>query len=760
MRLTLRTLLAYMDGILDPADQEDLAKQVESSEVASDLVHRARDTTRRLRLPAPPVIDDPTGFGANVVAEYLDNTADAQAVAEFERHCLESDQHLAEVASCHHILTMVLGERAEVDAETRRRMYAIPEVAEALAKAQAAATAAAAAGTPASSPVVAPVGHRAEAHEVPDYLRGSSMASLMRWLPAIAALLLLAVVAYGAFRPGGWLQGDRDVVADGGAKPDGGEIDDAIGASDTDADDDEGGEAMETVEADPVGGDAEGDDAAGDTGDAGTGGGDLQGGESVDPDPPTGPTGGDNPGRLPSEGGTDEGGTRPIDPSDVTPPRLPTPDDAVGDPTTGPPVPPTGGGQVDGGEGDEGDSGDEGEEGDGAPEGPLPPTPVGQLASTAQVLLRYHAEDASWRRLPLRSVVMTGDRLLALPTYHPSITFSTEALNLTAELVDGTLLEVDQQRGEPVALRLDYGRLILSNPAGAPAEVRLVIGDTDSRVTLASRALLAIAAARPFVPGVDPIQMQAPIQAVCYAPQGGVTWASKTDEFTLEEPGKWQIAGLTASPVEPIESALPDWIDGRSLMSWEKLATGPIENRITTGEPVWPQLMEVFTAEIKSMKERATLAAICSAHVGHFYPFVKALANEDQRNAWAEEILTLRAAISRSVELAEEVKSAFVDLHGPERGEELYRMICGYSAEQIGATPEEWQTGALRQLVEWLNSPYLEYRVLASYNLEEITDLHFFSPASKPQIREREYRKMLSRLEEGRLGPKQADSGR
>ena len=32
MRLTLRTLLAYMDEILEPADHDELAKKIESSD--------------------------------------------------------------------------------------------------------------------------------------------------------------------------------------------------------------------------------------------------------------------------------------------------------------------------------------------------------------------------------------------------------------------------------------------------------------------------------------------------------------------------------------------------------------------------------------------------------------------------------------------------------------------------------------------------------------------------------------------------------
>jgi hypothetical protein len=139
MRLTLRTLLAYMDDILDPGDQEELGRKIESSPFATELIHRSRDAVRRVRLSAPDPMagadDDIHGgdhnLDANTAAEYLDNTLSPEAVADFERSCLEAgpnaDMLLAEAASCHHVLTMVLGEPAEVDADLRQRLYALAQ---------------------------------------------------------------------------------------------------------------------------------------------------------------------------------------------------------------------------------------------------------------------------------------------------------------------------------------------------------------------------------------------------------------------------------------------------------------------------------------------------------------------------------------------------------------------------------------------------------------------------------------------------------
>jgi hypothetical protein len=125
MRLTLRTLLAYLDDILEPSQTKEIGSKLTESKFASDLVERIREVMRRRRLSAPEVETADGSLDANVMAGYLDNTLPPDKVTEVEKTCLESDVHLAEAAACHQILTMVLGEPVEIAPDSRRRMYGL-----------------------------------------------------------------------------------------------------------------------------------------------------------------------------------------------------------------------------------------------------------------------------------------------------------------------------------------------------------------------------------------------------------------------------------------------------------------------------------------------------------------------------------------------------------------------------------------------------------------------------------------------------------
>ncbi len=132
MRLTLRTLLAYLDDTLEPNEIKEIGQKVAESDAAQELVARIKQVTRRRRLTTPPPAGPNAKFDANVIAEYLDNELTHEMVAELEKTCLESDVHLAEVASCHQILTLVLGEPALVPPTARERMYGLVKGREAI----------------------------------------------------------------------------------------------------------------------------------------------------------------------------------------------------------------------------------------------------------------------------------------------------------------------------------------------------------------------------------------------------------------------------------------------------------------------------------------------------------------------------------------------------------------------------------------------------------------------------------------------------
>src|SRR5262245_29230971 len=121
MRLTLRTLLAWLDDTLSPAAVREFGGQVADSPLSTEGVERIHRVARQRRLTVPPR-SGPDAVDANHVASYLDNELDPDQVNELEKRCLTSDVHLAEVASVHQILSLI-GQRAKVPAEARRRMY-------------------------------------------------------------------------------------------------------------------------------------------------------------------------------------------------------------------------------------------------------------------------------------------------------------------------------------------------------------------------------------------------------------------------------------------------------------------------------------------------------------------------------------------------------------------------------------------------------------------------------------------------------------
>lgn len=175
MKLTVRTLLAWLDHVLGSAEHAELADKVAGSLVAQRLIERVQAAVGSASLSAPPpagrgLADDP-----NTAAEFLDNVLDAERLAAFERVCIESDLHLADVAGCHAVL-----------AELHRDPGALEpfEVTSGLAALGGARAAAA-------GPVVDISTRRGPA---PAPAAGRRRGAWLAWLSAAVALLLLLVL--------------------------------------------------------------------------------------------------------------------------------------------------------------------------------------------------------------------------------------------------------------------------------------------------------------------------------------------------------------------------------------------------------------------------------------------------------------------------------------------------------------------------------------------------------------------------------------
>jgi hypothetical protein len=798
MRLTLRTLLAYMDEILEPADREELAKKVESSEFAHDLIHRTKDTMRRLRLSAPQVVGTGMALDPNTVAEYLDNMLPPESVADFERICLESDVHLAEVASAHHVLTMVLGEPAEVDPISRQRMYGI--AAEAERRKQTTAEAAPVYGSstygsstaPADYAAVTPAPHvfspnaagpapHTPTHEqdVPDYLRANAWTRHGTLLAACAAVLLLAIGWLVYTAAPGWIGAKPQVAAASKES----NRDTEVAVSDEPADeptDSDGAEAtmpaspprlnhpamapatppsespVESVPTTSVMDDTPAPIIA--TDEAAYG----YGNESTEPDNRYADG---EPQPIPPQAEPDAT-TANVIPAPLEPPSVPPTNVADGTPqlpadaSALPPVEPTeetaAAGLVPGGIA----SSDaamapaieptiEGiERVDSQTEGPIE---LGTYLDGKNVLLRFDPQSGAWYRLAPRTALVAGDRLLALPAFYPKLALAS---GLHVKLAGGTMIvlgETTNGSGEP-SIDVAYGKAVVVNTSNDQNGLQLSIGGETTDVQLGRNATLALDVVPKHQPGQDPRESAAPIVAEVFVRDGDVAWNDGSDKRDIPAPARWTVEGGVSSPTSA-NPAFPEWIDLEPVeQRSEKMFGAPtVEAALDPARPAEDQLLELY--ESSRRREVKSLVARSSVYAGLFVPFVEALRDSDQKSSWSSHVDTLRSAMALGPDSAERIHQTLVDQRGDQAADDLYEMLCGYDPQQY-ASPEEFQNSLATQLVDWMENDSLDYRVLAVQTMGELTGMRLMpNPAGTPSERARGVRLWRQRLKDGEVTP-------
>ena len=729
MRLTLRTLLAYLDNILEPDDTQDIGKKIEESEYATGLVHRIRDVMRRLRLSAPNLTERNPKFDANNVAEYLDNTLASEEVTDFEKVCLESDVHLAEVGSCHQILTLVLGEPAEIDPASRDRIYQIKDTQ-------------ASAGPPPTpafdaSRVVASAGggpqldlgqsdeefatrkHRTRP-TVPEYLREPR--KRRHWLPAAAAVMLVAcftVVVLMALRqfeptaPLGNALVQWGIIEGGKPSDEVAAVAKQRGEGRGARDEGPGEEAPMPEAVEPLTADSTVEPfEAPVIAPATERNGEARNGLSDVPDetvsmPPDAAVSIESPIRPEPDAESSE--TAVEAPVDATiapaPENILTPDEEVA---------------------------------------PLPPEPLGRLVSNEQVLLRNDTQ-RGWIRVAANQMLMP-QRLLALPTYRNEIRLS---IGVTLEVLGGTQIELLASGPQELpGIRVLYGRVVMMPLAQPGSRLRVAFGDRSGIVAFPdAESVAALEVRRLHVPGTNPEAGPPQVVADLYASTGSAVWGEiggggdgKT--LRLTAPQRVRFNGeLTSEPVA--SKALPPWIVAESIGDLDRRASKAIEQSLQTDRLARLGLLELATS--RPQKEVRWLALRCLGYLGQYHDMVAALNDPAYKPYWPDYIDQLREGVARDAESAEAIRLGLEKQH-PQQSVDLYRMLWGYTNDDLRA-------GADKNLVKALSDDSLAVRVLADWNLRDLTGGVglFYRPEQTAAKRQQPIRRWNERLGAGEI---------
>jgi hypothetical protein len=294
----------------------------------------------------------------------------------------------------------------------------------------------------------------------------------------------------------------------------------------------------------------------------------------------------------------------------------------------------------------------------------------------------------------------------------------------------------------------------LTNTSNEERPVRLVLGPTTGEARLAQNATLAVELERKYVAGNDPMKTAAPVIARLYVPDGGVTWQDASGLAAIDKASEWTI--VDGAPTAVMSStAPPAWIDAEAgtLSSEQRYAAPVIEGGLAANRPADMQLLELYQGNAR--REVKSLVARSGMHVGLYVPFIEALRDSQQRMPnWNAHIQSLRAAMALSPESAAKIRKTLVEQRGEAAAADLYEMLCGYNADQIGHTPEQVKSGAIARLIGWLDQDSLDYRVLAVHDLAEITGKQLLpNPAANLSERKLAIKKWRARLDSGELAP-------
>lgn len=743
MRLTLRSLLAYLDDILEPTDAAEIREKVKESEFATGLIHRIRGSVRRLRLSAPKLKGTGLGLDANSVAEYLDNNLEAEKVPDFEKACLESDVHLAEVASCHQVLTLVLGEPAEVTPETRKRMYQIQSTekqdrSETLPETS----------TPSTTPPPKQVVNSDTAfdaprlsqrkREVPDYLREKSR---IRWAPLAATIVLATFVTLLGFRALGEFDAahpilgflflntvdQRSVTMESDMNSSSGSAlhlpqpsDEAVESPTAPevtsrtstslhqplAEPSENQASRETPleidEIESLPADFSNNPSLVETANPPKNPGETLDNENPDPINPVQP--------VPTE--SEELAT---DDTEQVPLELPL---------ANRPIP---------GEQEETPTND--------PTDLATETNLGKLITPKDILARWKGGESVWVRLAAESEISLSDQVIALPTYQPQLQLNT---GVTLTIDGGSSLGFPS--GEPFGfvVSLQYGRLLLqSNENGH--EISLRLGSREGNIRFeGEESAVSVEVLNVHYPGTNPLDHPASTIVRLQPLQASVTWIETgLAPVTLQSGEQLELINQSMGVLKLVNQS-PAWLEPNNIHGILKTASIDLETQIDTEQSLNLLLSELAHDRRHEIGALALLGLCHTGELDSFDSMIDAFNDERHKLWWNEYFNAITGALARNVETSENISLSLQKKRGQD-AQQLLRLLQGYSPQQL-------REGAATQLVEYLDHEQLIYRVLSFHNLKFITGKTLsFTPQHRPVQRRPSLQNWRKRLQAGEI---------
>lgn len=713
MRLTLRTLLAYLDDILEPEQAREIGEKLNESSFAASLVSRIREVMRRRRLTAPTVSGAGAGIDPNAVAEYLDNTLPPDGVADVEKICLESDVQLAEVAACHQILTLALGEPVEISRDTRERMYALTPRQKSAAHSTNGSGTAGASSAELTSEALGDVLKQAEtagtrgqksmgvqpvpapksfAEGVPEYLQRRSNGK--RVLAYVIAALVLGGWGYLAFnnspfgnKPSnapsqnaetGQPLASTDTSPETAAVPDQGEpIVDASEKIPAKRNDPELVETPTVAQTEPKR-------------------------SAIDAPPPPDVPDEDSapprkkPGALASAAkGTDSGTKKPAPAEKPAPP----------------------------------------EPGTAIPAAPM--MPPAKYTSAEGIALNYVRREDRWQVLPRRAQVHGGDQLAVPEPFEAA--FDVEDGRGVLTLASRTSVRwLGPTENFAFGIEIKRGQVIV-RPTGAGE------GDTPPlTMGVAIRGdLWTLAVNLPgTVCGVD-VSPREPTKfeqepgkdayfGGVYVAAGGVRLTDAAGATFEVNAGQWLQLPLTARqegdekipPAAQSLLAVPKWLSPSTPTATARQYARLFEKKFDLTEPVELSIPAVAS---DGNPEISRLATECLSLIEAYGPLVDVLQRSQHEEARKVAISGLRQWLPQGAENRDKLKEELAQRFPPDESKAVYQLLWGYDQE------DAHNRAVSLQLIDWMGHPQIAIRELAFYHVYRLTDKKFdYRPNGTP----------------------------